>query len=305
MSTNDTKRGDGDDERSKITGGQTRARAIDSTRKRFLQLMGTSMGTSLAGCGYGFVASNTSTPENPLALTMVESQKQFFRFCYELRASNALQARFIDDPSGTIASYGLIPPNSKMAFSRANKLVFYILANERLRNDFGAIAMASETTKHLAAYGHNAFTSDNPNLDVVRSITQKVISAPDYRGVLEDQLYILLSDAKFCELSGLNIPASERRAYANKLSYKVHDFRPVNPAIVILNANAIANANAIVNANAFGNVNVNVNVNANANANVNWNCNWNTAKGHCPPENTEVWYRFFDNLIEHAQAVNN
>jgi hypothetical protein len=286
-----------------VEGNRSRIEAVEATRKRFLQLVATSAGASLAGCGYGFVASNAITPDNPLALNMLESQKRFFRFCRLLSVDSTLRSSFIEDPSGTLMSHGLIAPNTRVSISRANKLVFYILANEDLRNDVAAIALKSEGTRKAVTGWGNEFTGNNPNFDAISSITKEVVAAPDYRGVLEKQLYVLLGDAKFCELAGIQLRVDDRRAYAHTLSYQLHQFSPFRPAIVILNANAIANANAIINANAFGNVNVNANANANANANFNWNCNWNTAHGHCPPQNADSWYAFLDDLLEQAQVL--
>jgi hypothetical protein len=219
-----------------------------------------------------------------------------------------LQNLFINDPSNVLISRGFIDSGTKASISRANHLLFYVLSNESLQNDVAAIALESEPTRKAARIAQNEFTTDNPNIAALDKLNRAVVNAPDRREVLEKQIYILISDVRFCELAGIELEPGERRDYANKLASRAQDLElgKVNPLFPTFNLNLIFNVNAIFNANAYANANVNTNLNANTNAN--WNCQTNfDGHGHCPPHyadgRSERWHHFISALVDHAKSV--
>ena len=246
---------------------------LSATRKRFIQLSGTALGATLSGCGYGFVATNMGAAK--LRLPMDSAEQGALAFYMSMRASKAIQNRFVADPVGTMSAAGAVPPESASQVSRANKLLLYMLANEDLSKRVAEVALQRAARFPTP----NAFTSANSNIQELHEAVGAVELAADDRSLVQEQVSIIVGDATFRDILGLQLSQSDVPAYVARLTEKLMARKIAgdggvptpNPDIGIINVNFFLNANIKFNAN----YNTNVNINANANANLNYNFNFN------------------------------
>lgn len=282
-----------------------RKEAFAATRRRFIQLMATTMGAALSGCGYGFVPSNTSNT-NPLNVPLEPSDQKMLAFFDTLRQDSTLADRFILDPSSTMIAAGVLPPANSVQIARANRLVMYVLANKPLLEQLGAIA-SRHTNEHEL---FNSYTATNVNFDSFQAAKAAMSESDvDWKALFAEQVEVLFSDAKIRAIAGLDINEDKVPAFASNVSQSmIGEIQGRGePRHRDMAAFAVAAANAIALANWKYAANVNFAANANFFANANWVWNWNYGptpqlRGH-EDATLSDWEHFLGNLTQHAERI--
>jgi hypothetical protein len=165
-----------DDQQEGDQRAKTQRHPLQEPRQRFLRLTGTSVvGASLAGCGYGFVAPQKTTP-NPLVLTTNEKQNRLLGFYSQLRKSKELQDHFISDPATTVVRFASIDA-SDVDIALSSRLLLYLLGNRPLLQKLGAIGSRFPMFNDVA----NALTRENPNVEVMNSLKPAWSTPPPSR----------------------------------------------------------------------------------------------------------------------------
>lgn len=287
-----------------IVGGGKRH---SSTRRKFLQFLGTASGLLLTACGHGFVKPINET-EDPLIIELTDQEKRILDFISALPKNHALQSSFIQNPVATLVQHNIIPKDSQLNISKANRLLFYLVSNQELQERIGAVVQSYPAFLGPDTERHD-MNNDRLDVGLLRKVEKDLASSDSlWRKVLEDQISVLVSDQKVREILGLKIADSQVKEYASRLATAISrhlsktEFRP---AILYFYPNlfAVVNVNWKVNVNSHYNVNVNanarynlnVNVSANWNVNVNWNIDGGNGVG-----TLEEWIKFVDLFTKHA-----
>ena len=273
-----------------------------STRRKFLEFVGTASGLLLTSCSHGFVKPINET-EEPLIVELTAQEKQLLSFVSTLPKDHALQSQFVENPVATLVQHNIVSQDSRLNISKANRLLFYLVGNTVLRERLGAIVQRYPALSQI----RNVMTNDRLDVRFLREV-EKDLTSPDslWKRVIEDQVNVLVSDPKVREILELKIADSQIREYASRLAAAISgnlSKAGVRPTVVFIfvNVNVIANANWKVNANV--NYNANANLNANANANANYNANTNTSGESIDSRSSMVaeWIQFVDLFTRHAQ----
>jgi hypothetical protein len=279
-----------------------------STRRKFLEFLGTATGLLLTSCGHGFVKPINET-EDPLIIELTDQEKQLLSFVSTLPKDHALRSQFIENPFATLVQHNIVPQDSRLNISKANRLLFYLVGNTELSERLGAIVQRYPALSQI----QNVVTNDRLDVRFLREV-EKDLTSPDslWKRVIEDQVNVLLSDPKVREILELKIEDSQIREYASRLAAAISgnlSKAEVRPTAVyfFINFRVVANANWKVNANVHYNVNTNLNVstNANFNYNANYNYNGNTrASGDSIGSHISAeWIQFVDLFTRHAQEL--
>jgi hypothetical protein len=283
-----------------------------STRRKFLEFIGTASGLLLTSCGHGFVKPINET-EDPLIIELTAQEKQLLSFVSTLLKDPALQSQFIENPVATLVQHNIVPQDSRLNISKANRLLLYLVGNTALRERLGTIVQRYPALSQI----RNVMTNDQlVDARFLREV-EKDLTSPDslWKRVIEDQVYVLVSDPKVREILELKIEEdSQIREYASRLAAAISGSlskAEVRPTAVFfyVNLNVVANANWKVNANVHYNANLNLNANANANlnytanANFYYNVNLNTSGNSVGSRSSMVaeWTQFVDLFTKHAQ----
>lgn len=273
--------------------------ALEATRKRFISLIGTSLGASLAGCGYGFVPSNTTSPTDPLTVPMNDALKRGLKFFTAAQDDPTLQEQFIQNPSATLIGYGVAEPNTKAEVSKANRLLFYMLKNKGLANRCASIATSASGMGRAVKALENEFTGSNPNIKQVRAAIHAINTASDKDLVIERQVEVLMSDETFRDIAGVHLEANEISPYSRRLAARVGNLETEKPNTIPF-FNFALNVNFILNANFF----------SNANFNLNANFNQDTNTGECfmivcrqSSISARMWSDFLARLVEQSERI--
>jgi len=265
-----------------------------STRRKFLEFLGTATGLLLTSCGHGFVKPINET-EDPLIIELTDQEKQLLSFVSTLPKDHALRSQFIENPVATLVQHGIVPQDSQLNISKANRLLFYLVGNTELSERLGAIVHRYSALSQI----RDVMTNDRLDVRFLREV-EKDLASPDslWKRVIEDQVYVLVSDPKVREILELKIEDSQIREYASRLAAAISGSLSkdgVRPTVVLALANVfvVANVNWKVNANIHYNANVNLNVNVNA----------NTGGNSIGSRSSMVaeWIQFVDLFTRHAQ----
>lgn len=272
-----------------------------STRRKFLEFVGTASGLLLTSCGHGFVKPINET-EEPLIVELTAQEKQLLSFVSALPKDHALQSQFVENPVATLVQHNIVSQDSRLNISKANRLLFYLVGNTVLRERLGAIVQRYPALSQI----RNVMTNDRLDVRFLREV-EKDLASPDslWKRVIEDQVNVLVSDAKVREILELKIADSQTGEYASRLAATISgnlSKAGVRPTVVFVfvNINVIANVNWKANANLHYNLNANVNANANANwsTNGNWSSNGNSISSS---QYVTEWIQFVDLFTKYAQ----
>lgn len=196
----------------------------------------------------------------------------------------------------------IVSQDSQLNISKANRLLFYLVGNTVLRERLGAIVQRYPALSQI----RNVMTNDRLDVSFLREV-EKDLASPDslWKRVIEDQVNVLVSDAKVREILELKIADSQTGEYASRLAATISgnlSKAGVRPTVVFVfvNINVIANVNWKANANLHYNLNANVNANANANwsTNGNWSSNGNSISSS---QYVTEWIQFVDLFTKYAQ----
>jgi hypothetical protein len=271
-----------------------------STRRKFLEFLGTATGLLLTSCGHGFVKPINET-EDPLIIELTAQEKQLLSFVSTLPKDHALRSQFIENPVATLVQHNIVPQDSRLNISKANRLLLYLVGNTELVERLGAIVHRYSALSQI----RNVMTNDRLDVRFLREV-EKDLTSPDslWKRVIEDQVNVLLSDPKVREILELKIADSQIREYASRLAAAISGNLSkdgVRPTVVFIfvSVNVVANVNWKVNANVHYNANVNLNVNANANYSVNANTSGNSIGSRS--STVAEWVQFVDLFTRHAQ----
>jgi hypothetical protein len=273
-----------------------------STRRKFLEFLGTASGLLLTACGHGFVKPINET-EDPLIIELTDQEKRLLSFVSTLPKDHALRSQFIENPVATLVQHNFIPQDSRLNISKANRLLFYLVGNTELSERLGAIVQRYPALSQI----RNVMTNDRLDVRFLREV-EKDLASPDslWKRVIEDQVNVLLSDPKVREILELKIEDSQIREYASRLAAAISrnlSKAEVSPNAVsfVVNVRVVANVNWKVNVYTHYNVSVNLNVNANANYSVNANTRGNSIGSRSSM--VAEWIQFVDLFTRHAQEL--
>ena len=187
---------------------------LSSTRRKFLQFVGTASGLLLTSCGYGFVKP-INEMEDPLTIEFTDQEKQLLSFISTLPTNHALQSSFIENPVATLVQHNIVPKDSQLNISKANRLLFYLTANKGLQERIGAVVQRYPALGQI----RNIMTNDHLDVGSLREV-EKDLASPDslWKQVIEDQVSVLVSDQRVREILELKITDSQVKEYASRLA---------------------------------------------------------------------------------------
>jgi hypothetical protein len=144
-----------------------------STRRKFLEFVGTASGLLLTSCGHGFVKPINET-EEPLVIELTAQEKQLLSFVSILPKDRALQSQFVENPVTTLVQHNIVPQDNRLNISKANRLLFYIIGNAELLERIAAVAWRYPALGQI----RNVMTNDHLDVRFLREV-EKDLASPD------------------------------------------------------------------------------------------------------------------------------